>query len=211
MKKIVSVIIVAVVLISALSVVSCVKEGGMFTLTSSEFVAQGIIPDMYTLALGKNISPPFSWCNIPEGTKSFAFTIVDPDVPWGKYGNPPAGFLPGDLFIHWVVYDIPAEVTSFGEGISPKGTLPEGAKELNNSCLEEFGPESPYYKFRSGYIGMGPPTGDIAHGYVFTLYALNTETLELSPEARYPDFIDAIKGKVLARSSFIAYFGVKKK
>jgi len=211
MKKIVSVIIVVLILVSALSVVSCVKEGGMFTLTSSELVAQGIIPDKYTLALGKNISPPLSWSNIPEGTKSFALTIIDPDVPWGRYQNPPAGFLPGDLFIHWVIYDIPAEVTSISEGISPEGTLPEGAKELNNSCLEEFGPESPYYQYRSGYIGMAPPAGDIAHAYVFTLYALNTETLGLSPEVRYPDFIDAIKGKVLARSSFIAYFGVKKK
>ena len=179
----------------------------MFTLTSAEIVDQGIMPDKYTLA-GGNTSPPLSWGDAPQGTRSFALTMLDPDPPWGEFGLPSPGFLPGDLFVHWVVYEVPANVTDFAEGAGSGGALPSGAKQLNNNA-REFGPEAPYYPHRMGYIGCAPPPGDRAHRCTFTLYALNTDSLVLSPDGSYTDFINAIKGKVLARSSLVVYFGTK--
>jgi Raf kinase inhibitor-like YbhB/YbcL family protein len=180
----------------------------MFILTSPVIEDQGIYPDKYTLAKGQNMSPPLKWSGAPKGTKSYAITLVDPDVPWGKFGLPNPGMVPGDLFIHWMLYDIPATVKSLPEGASPKGKLPKGAKQLDNTCLE-FGKDSSFYQFRAGYLGSAPPAGDKAHRYLFTAYALNKAALGLPPGARYTDFINAIAGKVVARSSFLCYFGVK--
>ncbi len=180
----------------------------MFILTSPVLEDQGIYPDKFTLAKGQNISPPLKWSGAPKGTKSYAITLVDPDVPWGKFGLPNPGMLPGDLFAHWMLYDLPAQVKSLAEGASTKGKLPKGAKQLDNTCLE-FGKDSPFYQYRQGYLGSAPPAGDKAHRYVFTAYALNKPKLDLPANARYPGFISAIAGKVVARSSFLVYFGVK--
>jgi Raf kinase inhibitor-like YbhB/YbcL family protein len=179
----------------------------MFALTSPEIVEQGLIPTKYALGAfgvegGENLSPPFNWSNPPEGTKSFALTLVDPDVPleeeWFPYKEQvQVGMLPGDLFIHWIACDIPAATTGIVEGASP-GNLPSGAKELASS-FAAFG--------RSGYGGPAPPKGHKAHSYIFTLYALNVDSLNLSPESGYTDFLNAIKGKVLATSSLTTYFG----
>ena len=169
----------------------------MFTLTSPEIVEQGIIPTKYTVDNPNQVgvSPPLSWSDSPQGTKSFALALVDPDVPleedWFPYkGMLKVGMWPGDLCVHWMVYDIPASATGLGEG-----SLAAGAKELTN------GMGSP------GYLGMGPPAGHKAHKYIFTLYALNVATLGLSPEAGYLDFTNAMKGKVLATASLTGYFG----
>lgn len=178
-----------------------IRGGVMFNIFSSEIVEQGIIPTKYT-ADGKNVSPPLNWGDAPIGTKSFAFTIIDPDLPLEEAWFPfpiKVGDLPGDLFIHWIIYDIPASVTHFHEGISPGGNLPAGAKELKNSGAAMGMP--------AGYMGMAPPQGHKAHKYIFTLYALSAECLGLSSEASYIDFVNAIKGKVLATASLSAYFG----
>jgi hypothetical protein len=174
----------------------------MFNLLSSEIVEQGIIPTKYTQDNPNKIgiSPPLNWSDAPQGTKSFALAVVDPDVPLEEEWFPfkemlKVGMLPGDLFIHWIVYDIPASATGLSEGASPGGSLPASAKELKNSMGT------------SGYLGMGPPPGHKAHSYIFTLYGLNTDTLGLSPEASYVDFINAMKGKILATASLTAYFG----
>ena len=179
----------------------------MFVLTSPEIVEQGVIPVKYTnggfgVEGGLNISPPFTWKGAPGGTKSFALTFVDPDVPleaeWFPYRDQvKVGMLPGDLFIHWIICDIPASVTSLAEGASPD-KLPSGAKELATS-FSAFG--------LKGYGGAAPPQGHKAHGYIFTLYALNVDSLGLTPDNNYVDLMNAMKGKVLATSSLTAYFG----
>jgi len=176
------------------------KEVLMFSLTSSEIIEQGVIPAKYSMDNPNQIgvSPPLNWSGAPEGTRSFALAMVDPDVPleeeWFPYPIK-VGDLPGDLFIHWMLYNIPASAEGLPEAASPGGTLPEGAKELKNNMA------SP------GYLGMGPPPGHKAHKYIFTLYALNTDSLELSPDAGYVEFADAMKGKVLASASLTGYFG----
>lgn len=176
----------------------------MFTLASPEFVEQGVFPTKYAngewgVKGGQNLSPPFIWNNAPEQTKSFALTCVDPDVPleaeWFPHKEQlKVGALPGDLFIHWIICDIPASKTALAEGESPS-KIPSGAKELVTS----FGVK--------GYGGPAPPKGHKAHGYIFTLYALNVDTVGVSLEAGYTDFINALKGKVIARSSLTVYFG----
>ena len=169
-------------------------------LLSPEIVEQGIFPAKYSMDNPNKVgvSPPLNWSDVPQGTKSFALTLVDPDVPLEEEWFPfpiKVGDLPGDLFIHWMAYNIPASVMSLSEGASPGGNLPAGAKELINNMAT------------LGYLGMGPPPGHKAHKYTFTLYALSVDTLELSPEASYMDFINALKGKVLATASLSGYFG----
>lgn len=125
--------------------------------------------------------------------------MVDPDVPLEEEWFPfkeqlKVGILPGDLFIHWIICDVPASTTVLAEEVSPD-KIPSGAKELVTS----FGAK--------GYGGPAPPKGHKAHKYILTLYALSIDRLGLSPEAGYVDFINAIKGNVLATSSLTAYFG----
>lgn len=169
----------------------------MFVLTSPEIVEQGIIPAKYTMDNPNKVgvSPPLNWSDPPPGTKSFALSLVDPDVPleedWFPYKEVlKVGTLPGDLFVHWMVYDIPASARGMEEG-----KIPAGAKELKNNMG------------LPGYLGMGPPPGHKAHKYIFTLYALSTQSLGLSPQATYLDFINAMKGRILAWASLTAYFG----
>lgn len=161
--------------------------GQMFTLTSSAYVEQGIIPVKYSGG-GENVSPALNWANPPEGTMSFALAMIDPDIPWGEevpvYGQlPPPGTMPGDLFSHWILVDISASVTSLAEGASV------------GTPIKEYG-------------GPGPPPGTIAHTYILTLYALDVESLPgVSAESDYLAFTNAMAGHVLATATLTAYFG----
>ncbi len=176
----------------------------MFVLTSSELIEQGLIPLKYANADwgaegGQNLSPPLNWSGAPSGVKSFAISCVDPDLPldddWFPFKDQiQAGSLPCDLFIHWVACDIPVSVSELAEGAS-RGNMPSGTVEVMTS----FG--------AAGYGGPAPPKGHKAHAYTFTLYALNVEALGLSTEAGYMDFLNAMKGKVIATASLTAYFG----
>jgi Raf kinase inhibitor-like YbhB/YbcL family protein len=114
-------------------------------LKSKDFVDNSNIPSEFTCD-GRNISPQLSWEDVPEETKSFALAVIDPDAPGGTW-------------IHWLVYDISKELREIEQG-----TLPEGAKEVEN----DFG--------KRPYGGPCPPSG--THRYFFTLYALDTEHLE---------------------------------
>ena len=176
----------------------------MFVLTSSELIERGLIPLKYANAAwgaegGQNLSPPLNWSGAPPGTKSFALGCVDADLPldadWFPFKDQiQPGGLPGDLFIHWVACDIAASVSELSEGASP-GKMPSGICELMTSFGE------------SGYGGPAPPKGHKAHAYVFTLYALNVDSLGLAAEAGYGDFVGAMRGRVIATASLTAYFG----
>ncbi len=98
-------------------------------LLSSVFSENDMIPQKYTCD-GQDISPFLRWEAVPEDTKSFALTCLDPDAP-------------GGTFVHWLVCDIPKDINSIQEG----GPIPNGAKEIDN----DFG--------KTSYGGPCPPGG----------------------------------------------------
>jgi Raf kinase inhibitor-like YbhB/YbcL family protein len=120
-----------------------------FILKSSSFENNGEIPARYTCA-GDDISPPLSWENIPEQTRSLVLIVDDPDAP-----DPKA---PKMTWVHWVLYNIPADINVLAEQCT-SATLPTGAAEGLNDWQ------------RSGYGGPCPPIG--RHRYFFKLYALD--------------------------------------
>ena len=133
---------------------------------------------------GKNISPPLRWSGAPAGTKSFAVTVYDPDAPTGSG------------WWHWVVYDIPASVTELPQSIgNTGGKLPAGAIQGRT----DFG--------ASGYGGPCPPAGDKPHRYIFTVYALKTDKLNVSPDSSAAMVGFAINANKLAAAGFTARYG----
>lgn len=111
---------------------------------------------------GQNISPAINWKNPPNGTKSFALTMYDPDAPTGSG------------WWHWVVVNIPASLNYLPENFGQANqTLPEHLKTILQSRTD-FGTQ--------GYGGPCPPIGHGTHRYIFTLYALKTEKLEIKPD-----------------------------
>jgi len=160
-----------------------VSGGGAMEISSSAFKDKGKIPIQYVMpgAGGKNISIPLTWKNIPAGTKSFALSIVDP--------HPVA-----QNWVHWLVINLPKDVTSIEEGASRK-KMPSGSAELKSS----FGD--------IGYGGPQPPKGTGDHPYVVTLYALNVEKLELGVNTSLSAFKKAIEGKVIESASVTGMYG----
>jgi Raf kinase inhibitor-like YbhB/YbcL family protein len=175
-----------------------------FSLTSAAFVENAVIPVRYS-GDGENVSPPLAWRGAPAGTQSFVLTLVDPDVPFGEevpvYGlMPPPGTVPGDLFIHWIVADIPAGLNSLSDGASP-GNMPAGARELSSS-FALFGAPA------NQYGGPAPPPQLRAHAYKFTLYALDVPALEsLAPDSDHAALTEAMAGHVLSTATLMGYFG----
>lgn len=109
---------------------------------------------------GGNVSPDLKWSKGPEGTKSYALTMYDPDAPTGSG------------WWHWVVFNIPANVTSLKLGVSnvDKSNMPKGAIESRT----DFG--------KPGFGGPCPPVGDKPHRYIFKVYALK-DMVPLDKEA----------------------------
>ena len=159
-------------------------EGGVgMEISSAAFQDGEKIPMHYVMpgAGGKNISIPLTWRNAPSGTKSFALSMVDP--------HPVA-----QNWVHWLVINIPANAASLEEGASRK-KMPRGSIELKNSFGE------------IGYGGPQPPKGTGDHPYVFTLYALRVEKLDLGTSVSLPVFKKALDGKVLGSATITGKYG----
>jgi Raf kinase inhibitor-like YbhB/YbcL family protein len=148
-----------------------------FTLTSTDFKDGDVLPDAHVKALG-NISPQLAWAGAPEGTKSFAVTCFDPDAPTGSG------------FWHWTVANIPADVSEIPTG----GPAPWGSVEGRT----DYG--SP------GFGGAAPPPGHGPHRYVFTVFAVDVEKLDVTPDNSGAVFGFNLFFHTLAKASITATY-----
>ena len=151
------------------------------TLTSLAFEHNGPIPARYTCD-DKDISPPLAWSGLPDGTKSLALIVDDPDAP-----DPAA---PEMTWVHWVLYNIPISTRSLAENIAPKN-LPAGTREGKNDWQ------------RTGYGGPCPPAG--RHRYFHKLYALDVEFPDLGQPTK-TDLERAMEGHVIERVELIGTY-----
>jgi hypothetical protein len=146
-------------------------------VTSAAFSEGGMIPSQYTCD-GADKSPPISWTKGPEGTKSYALISDDPDAPVGTW-------------VHWVIYNIPASVTSLAENIPKKARLDDGSLQGIND----------FKKY--GYGGPCPPGG--THRYYFKVYALNT-VISAEPGLTKKQLLKAMEGHILAQGQLMGRY-----
>jgi Raf kinase inhibitor-like YbhB/YbcL family protein len=150
-----------------------------FTVTTTAFPPSGQIPREFTRD-GENISPPIEWHDAPDGVRSYALIVEDPDAP-------------GGTFYHWAVYDIPPASMGLkkGEGSrDPVTVLGMGRNDFGNSR----------------YDGPQPPAGHHAHHYHFRLLALNVRELDVPAQSPAKDIVAAAKPRCMAEAEFIGLF-----
>lgn len=147
-------------------------------VTSTAFKAGETIPKQYT-GDGEDQSPLLRWSEPPSGTKSLALICDDPDAPRGTW-------------VHWVLFNRPAQARELAEGVPTTETLGNGAKQGKN----DFG--------NIGYGGPAPPKGK-PHRYFFKLYALDA-ALDLSAGATKAELEKAMKGHILAEGQLMGTY-----
>lgn len=143
-----------------------------FHLSSNAFQDNQLIPSQYTCD-GENISPQLQWEGAPANTKSFALIVDDPDAP-------------SKTWVHWVLFNIPAETTAIDEGATPRSAV---------VGVNDFG--------HVEYGGPCPPSG--THRYFFKLYALD-QMLPLASGVTKQQVENAMKSHVLAEAQFIGRY-----
>jgi Raf kinase inhibitor-like YbhB/YbcL family protein len=149
------------------------------TLKSSAFDNGGAIPSRYTCE-GEDVSPPLVWTGVPETARSLVLIIDDPDAP-----DPKA---PKMTWVHWVLYNIPPDVTGLPEGVVPEKLSPGMMEGLNDWN-------------RTGYGGPCPPIG--RHRYFHKLYALDT-LLEGMNTPTKAEVEAAMEGHIISQTEFMA-------
>jgi len=156
------------------------KEGGKkmaVKITSSAFADGQMIPSKYTCD-GRDVSPPLQWDGVPETAQSIALICDDPDAPMGTW-------------VHWVLFNLPADTTKLAEAMGPDETLANGAKQGTS----DFG--------RIGYGGPCPPSG--THRYFFKIYALDS-MLDLLAGASKRQLVDAMAGHIIGESRLMGKY-----
>ncbi|MEF9898156.1 MAG: kinase inhibitor [Pseudomonas sp.] len=159
-----------------------------FTLTSSD-ITEGKPLTVHQVfqgfgCEGGNISPQLSWSGAPNGTKSFAITVYDPDAPSGSG------------WWHWTVVNMPPSTMALKAGVgSPAGKLPAGAIQGRT----DFG--------QPGFGGACPPVGDKPHHYQFTVWALKVDKLPLDEQSSGAMVGFMLNANVLAKAKLTATYG----
>lgn len=171
-----------------LSAVAVSTYATNFKLSSPEIKANSSIPKSFEFngfgCSGLNKSPALKWSGAPKGTKSFAVTVYDPDAPTGSG------------WWHWMVINIPAEVNE----------LAAGAGDLNSTTLPSGAVQNRIDYGVAAWGGTCPPKGDKPHHYIFTVYALKTDKLEVPADATAALTGFMIHGNALGKASFTARY-----
>ena len=194
-------------------------------LTSTSFADGGAIPAEYAFCapdpkthatLSKNRNPHLAWRGAPAGTRSYAIICHDPDVPSrgddvNKEDRKVLASLPRVDFFHWVLVDLPRDVSSvaageFASSVTPRGkpgpSAPRGARQGINDYTGWFASDPSMAGDYYGYDGPCPPWNDeLPHRYVFTVYALDVERLPVEGAFRGADVREAIERHVLAQAA----------
>ena len=150
-------------------------------LTSPNFENQGEISQRHTCD-GEDISPALTWSEVPEGTKSLALIVDDPDAPDPAH--------PKMTWVHWIIYNIPATVSSLPKGVEEED-LPDGTLQGLNDWK------------KTGYGGPCPPVGK--HRYFHKLYALDIVLPDLKRPAK-AKLEKAMEGHVLSKAELIGLY-----
>ncbi|HZO14495.1 MAG TPA: YbhB/YbcL family Raf kinase inhibitor-like protein [Polyangiaceae bacterium] len=148
-------------------------------LESSAFRHEGTVPKKHTCE-GEDVSPPLTWSELPHGTKTLALIVDDPDAP-----DPQK---PQRTWVHWVLYDIPANAKGIAQGATD---LPRGTRQGKNDWKT------------TGYGGPCPPIG--RHRYFFKLFALDT-TLGDRGELNKAELEKAMVGHILGKSQLMGTY-----
>ena len=175
---------------------------GEFTLSSPD-LRDGRIDNRFVLngfgCKGDNVSPALVWRNAPAGTKSFALQVYDPDAPTGSG------------FWHWAVYNLPPSTVTLPQGAGNRAErLPAGAFGGNTDFMDTGATGG-----NGNYGGPCPPEGDRPHRYVFTIYALAVDKIEVAagvPKSGSAALYGFVLNKglgpaMLGKASFTATYG----
>ena len=173
----------------AMLVVQAEAQTAQFRVSSPAFKAGGTLKAEQVFngfgCTGGNISPELSWGNAPAGTKSFALTMYDPDAPTGSG------------WWHWVIFNIPANATKLagGTGDPGKNLAPAGSVQSRT----DFG--------TAGYGGPCPPAGTKPHRYIFTVFALKVDKLDLDANASGAMVGFFLNANALGKASVMGRYG----
>ena len=148
-----------------------------FDLTSSAYTQGDPTPASHSCD-GENTSPRLTWTNPPAGTQSFALIFDDPDALGGNW-------------VHWVLFNLPAEARSLPANVPPDPTLTNGAIHGSNSWDS------------IGYGGPCPPSGE--HRYFMTLYALDS-VLDLEVDANKEQLLEAMENHIVAETELMGRY-----
>ena len=201
-------------------------------LSSSSFADGGVIPADFAfcapdpharVALSKNRNPNLTWSGLPAGTKSLAVICHDPDVPSrgddvNREGRSVPAALPRVDFFHWVLIEVPSTVPAISAGeyssnVTPRGKpgpeSPLGARQGINDYTGWFANDADMAGDYYGYDGPCPPWNDeIAHRYVFTVYALDVGRLPVEGAFGGKEVRAAIEGHVLAQAAITGRYSL---
>jgi Raf kinase inhibitor-like YbhB/YbcL family protein len=196
-------------------------------IRSDSFDDGAVIPDAFAfakpdaenhVALSTNRNPHLTWSDVPDGTRSFVLICHDPDVPSrGDDVNQDGREVPVNLprvdFFHWLLWNIPARTREIAAGshsdaVTPRGKsgpdAPGGMRHGVNDYTGWFAGDAEMAGTYFGYDGPAPPWNDaLVHHYVFTLYALDVDHLDVAAEANGAAVRDALVGHVLAQARLI--------
>lgn len=201
-------------------------------LTSTSFADNQRIPEEFAFGapdpqshvkLGANRNPQLEWSDLPMGTKSLALICHDYDVPSrpddvNQEGRRIPASLPRVDFHHWVLVDLdphsgPIGAGEFSEGVTARGKsgpqAPRGTRQGLNDYTLWFASDENMKGDYFGYDGPCPPWNDtIPHHYVFTLYALDVERLDVNGKFRGSDALNAMKGHVLGEARLTGIYSL---